>query len=269
MEPLKRSATKMLNTLTGKIPEKISSTTRDSVETYDPLPSLEELDSSQASSSGAAPTELFSSSDSSFMSMIKNNLIAIVAGIALITFTIFNIYAYYANKEDTHIASEPASVQDTVMKSLKDAYDSTYDKATKYYNDVVGGTTTSVAEEPVTPTPVLPPPVKKVAIKNQVPGITSSKNAATNQAQDVSSEDEEDVEVDTLDAALKNASGQTGGSSYKANDTYSSVKAKAGWCYIGEEKGYRSCAEVGENDICMSGDIFPTSQVCINPSLRA
>jgi hypothetical protein len=270
MEPLKRSATKMLNTLTGKIPEKISESTDDRVETFDPLPSLEELDSSQASSSGAATTELFSSSDSSFISTIKNNLIAIVAGVALIAFTLFNAYAYYTTKGDKKESSEtapaqPASVQDTIMKSLKDAYATAYDKTATYLNGVAK--TSDVEEEPTQAVPV-PPPVKKAAAKNQVPGITSSKRAATNQEQDVMSEDEEDVEVDTLDAALKNASGQTGGS-YKANDTYSSVKAKAGWCYIGEEKGYRSCAEVGENDICMSGDIFPTSQVCINPNLRA
>lgn len=266
MEPLKRSATKMLNTLTGKIPEKISSSTRDSVETFDPLPSLEELDSSQASSSGAETTELFSSSDSSFFSMIKNNLIAIVAGIALIAFTFFNVYAYYVtNKQEKE---EPASLQDTIVKSLTDAYTSAYDKVVKYVNDTTATTTstTTSTTESDAEAPALPPPVKKAAIKNQVPGITSSKRAATNQEQEVMSDEEEDVEVDTLDAALKNASG---GSSYKANDTYSSVKAKAGWCYIGEEKGYRSCAEVGENDICMSGDIFPTSQVCINPSLRA
>lgn len=272
MEPLKRSATKMLNTLTGKIPEKISGSTDDRVETFDPLPSLEELDSSQASSSGAATTELFSSSDSSFISTIKNNLIAIVAGVALIVFTLFNAYAYYATKQDKKESSEaapsapPASVQDTIIKSLKDAYATAYDNTVKYLNGV---TKTSDVEEEPAQSVLAPPPVKKAAAKNQVPGITSSKRAATNQEQDVMSEDEEDVEVDTLDAALKNASGQTGGSSYKANDTYSSVKAKAGWCYIGEEKGYRSCAEVGENDICMSGDIFPTSQVCINPNLRA
>ena len=43
---------------------------------------------------------------------------------------------------------------------------------------------------------------------------------------------------------------------------------KEGWCYIGEEKGYRSCVQVGVNDKCMSGDIFPTMDICINPNLR-
>lgn len=48
----------------------------------------------------------------------------------------------------------------------------------------------------------------------------------------------------------------------------SSLQQKEGWCYIGEEQGYRSCASVGVNDRCMSGDIFPTRDICINPNLR-
>ena len=40
------------------------------------------------------------------------------------------------------------------------------------------------------------------------------------------------------------------------------------YCYIGEFKGVRSCVEVKNSDTCMSGDIFPTHDVCINPSLR-
>lgn len=55
------------------------------------------------------------------------------------------------------------------------------------------------------------------------------------------------------------------------DDTSSSIQmtGKSGWCYVGENKGVRSCASVGVNDVCMSGDIFPTRDVCINPSLRA
>ena len=45
-------------------------------------------------------------------------------------------------------------------------------------------------------------------------------------------------------------------------------KSKAGFCYIGEDSGIRSCIKVGEGDICMSGDIFPTQAICINPNLR-
>ena len=43
---------------------------------------------------------------------------------------------------------------------------------------------------------------------------------------------------------------------------------KSGWCFIGEEAGIRTCSEIGVNDMCMSGDIFPTQAVCMNPNLR-
>jgi len=44
--------------------------------------------------------------------------------------------------------------------------------------------------------------------------------------------------------------------------------SKQGYCYIGEDRGFRSCIEVGQGDVCMSGDIFPTKDICINPKLR-
>jgi hypothetical protein len=51
--------------------------------------------------------------------------------------------------------------------------------------------------------------------------------------------------------------------------TQSGGRSKSGYCYIGEDRGFRSCIRVGENDKCMSGDIFPTMDICINPNLRA
>lgn len=57
---------------------------------------------------------------------------------------------------------------------------------------------------------------------------------------------------------------------YQANEAVSTVQgSKAGWCFVGEDRGYRSCAEVGVHDTCMSGDIFPTQELCIHPNLRA
>ena len=43
---------------------------------------------------------------------------------------------------------------------------------------------------------------------------------------------------------------------------------KAGFCYIGEDRGFRSCIKVGEQDTSMSGNIFPSQDICINPNLR-
>jgi hypothetical protein len=48
----------------------------------------------------------------------------------------------------------------------------------------------------------------------------------------------------------------------------SQSSSKTGYCYIGEDRGFRSCIKVGENDECISGDIFPTREICINPNLR-
>jgi hypothetical protein len=31
----------------------------------------------------------------------------------------------------------------------------------------------------------------------------------------------------------------------------------------------RTCGQVGADDSCMSGNIFPTQEICMNPSLRA
>ena len=45
-------------------------------------------------------------------------------------------------------------------------------------------------------------------------------------------------------------------------------KNKKGWCYIGTDRTFRSCIKVSESDKCMSGKIFPTKAICINPSLR-
>ena len=43
---------------------------------------------------------------------------------------------------------------------------------------------------------------------------------------------------------------------------------KSGYCYIGEDRGFRSCIQVKDGDMCMSGDIFPSQAICVNPSLR-
>jgi hypothetical protein len=80
------------------------------------------------------------------------------------------------------------------------------------------------------------------------------------------------MENTSLNRALNSSqtSQQGTNSEYEANEASSSINysGKAGWCYIGEDRGIRNCAEVGVNDQCMSGDIFPSNEICINPNLR-
>lgn len=59
---------------------------------------------------------------------------------------------------------------------------------------------------------------------------------------------------------------------YQANEASSSVHSssgKAGWCFVGVDRGFRTCAEIGANDTCMSGEIFPSREICMNPNLRS
>tara|TARA_Y100000389_G_scaffold203785_1_gene253450 strand:+ start:1193 stop:1978 length:786 start_codon:yes stop_codon:yes gene_type:complete len=43
----------------------------------------------------------------------------------------------------------------------------------------------------------------------------------------------------------------------------------SGYCYIGKVNDTRYCSKVDARSKCMSGDIYPTMDICVNPSLRA
>ena len=43
---------------------------------------------------------------------------------------------------------------------------------------------------------------------------------------------------------------------------------KSGYCLVGKDRGIRSCMKVESSDVCMSGEIFPSRHLCINPNLR-
>ena len=41
------------------------------------------------------------------------------------------------------------------------------------------------------------------------------------------------------------------------------------FCYIGYDDGQRVCTNAFEGDTCMSGQIFPKMDICINPRLMS
>lgn len=83
------------------------------------------------------------------------------------------------------------------------------------------------------------------------------------------------MKSNTLNRALNSAkqkSGDDDNGQYTADDTDSNIQkgaGKSGWCLVGSDRGVRSCVQVGANDECMSGDIFSTKDICVNPRLRA
>uniref|UniRef100_A0A6C0IH62 Uncharacterized protein n=1 Tax=viral metagenome TaxID=1070528 RepID=A0A6C0IH62_9ZZZZ len=104
----------------------------------------------------------------------------------------------------------------------------------------------------------------------------SQQTQSTLKSQPVNSQQLDIMQANTLNRALNTSTSQkqqVNGEDYQADDSTSAIQmssttGKAGWCYIGEERGFRTCAEVGVNDMCMSGDIFPSQQICVNPNLR-
>jgi hypothetical protein len=46
----------------------------------------------------------------------------------------------------------------------------------------------------------------------------------------------------------------------------SPASSKNQWCLVGEYNGARGCVGVGDQDKCMSGQLFPTQQMCLNPT---
>ena len=84
-------------------------------------------------------------------------------------------------------------------------------------------------------------------------------------ALDAHNEDEdEDEDAEGAASALRRKSA----SKVTPEVSSSYTKSKAGYCYIGDDQDLRTCIKVGANDKCMSGDIFPTQELCINPTLR-
>ena len=61
---------------------------------------------------------------------------------------------------------------------------------------------------------------------------------------------------------------QDGGKNYKANNLSVNVNKKAGFCYLGKDRGVRTCVEVDSDDTCMSNQIYPTMDKCVNPNLK-
>lgn len=84
--------------------------------------------------------------------------------------------------------------------------------------------------------------------------ITSEANNNNN---NVIEQDDEEADTSIVGPKTKGLSKSNG------------LGGSGGFCYIGEDRGVRSCMAIGNNDKCMSKEIYPTMEVCVNPNLRA
>lgn len=107
-------------------------------------------------------------------------------------------------------------------------------------------------------------------IENNVIGVNNNTDEIKN-TEEIKNNDENikknmNENTRTLDNLLNDTEEKLNIENNESNNENN--KFKSGYCYIGEDRGFRTCIEVGETDKCMSGDIFPNKEICINPNLR-
>ena len=194
----------------------------------------------------------FPTDDSSEM-----NWALMISGIIISGFVVFMVYKNYTGGENIF--------QDIYLK-IKDLVESIKNRIYSFGSSSSSSSSSTNIKQHMEDDHGLQP-------KDENPD-TASSTIPNAPVQPQASPDETNTNKNDLNQALNQATPnyrpETG---YSADDSYSSIQkskssSKSGWCFIGEDRGFRSCINVGENDTCMSGDIFPTSEICVNPNLR-
>jgi hypothetical protein len=215
------------------------------------------LQSNEPISSIGSTSNLESSSisnnDYGFFESLKSiNFTTWLILILIFAFLGFNIFVYLA-KGTQSIANFFAPLTEKIFGTTVLVTGQTVDVTAEGAKAVVGGVANTVNSGLST-----------------IQDITPNSASTTITSQPVETQKDTSSNT-TLNKALNSSQEQN--QDYQAHEASSSVhggiSGKSGWCFIGQDRGYRSCALVNEDDKCMSGDIFPSQELCINPSLRA
>jgi hypothetical protein len=185
----------------------------------------------------------------------------------LLSFLGVNVFFYLA-KGSQFINQLFAPIMDqsgSWFRQLLGQIVNTSEEGTKGAIDVIGGSVkgaiNAIEEE------------QKQQTGNVSNNISNTSNATNNTNISNTIPTTDIMKNNTLNQTLNttNQNNQSNNQDYIADDSNSSIQTggKKGWCYIGEDRGIRSCIKVDEQDMCMSGDIFPSNDICVNPTLRA
>jgi hypothetical protein len=199
------------------------------------------------------------SSSSGFFDWIKNiSITTWIIIILIFSFLGFNIFTFLGKGTDQ---------ANTILQPLINVFRSIFGGTTSQIVDV-----TAEGGKAVTTT--------AASVVNT--GLNAAQKVANQPTNETVSEVQNNIggakqldssQVNTLNKALNSTAPLTTKTGeYQEDDSASSIQrgtSKGGWCYIGEDRGFRTCGQVGPNDECMSGDIFPSNEICMNPTLRA
>ena len=182
--------------------------------------------------------------------------------ILLLAFIGFNVFVYLA-KGTQSINEVFGPVFKKILVALGMTASQTVDVAATGTKTVVN-TTADVTDAGLTNVQNVLPTSEEGQGQGQGQGPTSTQGQPSTKGQ---------PDISTTNRALntQKAAAAESTNGYQEDDATSNIQmgsAKSGYCYIGEDRGYRSCAYVGEGDKCISGEIFPTNEICINPNLR-
>jgi len=198
-----------------------------------------------------------SSADSGVFDKLKNiNMTTWIVIILILAFLGFNIFVYLA-KGTQAFADILSPITEKIFGTTVGVTGQVVDVSAEGAKAVVSGTSGAV-ESGLT------------AVQDVIPG--GAEPSTSVKGQQVEQPQIDIMQQSALNKALNTAETQkNAGQDYQAYEASSSVHSagKAGWCFIGDDRGFRSCAQVGVNDVCMSGDIFPSQEICMNPNLRA
>ena len=216
-------------------------------------------------SSVSSPSSSSSISGDSFIDDLKNmNPTTWLLVILILTFLGFNIFLYLAKGTEQ---------LNNIFSPIIATFSSLFGKITGQVIDVsaegakkVVNTSAEVIDTGLTK-------VQNITSNNLDNSITPNKANTTVSSVPVTKNQPDVMSNNSLNKALNSSQSEKQQSTddYQADEASSNIQSgppKAGWCYIGEDRGFRTCAEVGVNDKCMSGDIFPSQDICVNPNLR-
>jgi hypothetical protein len=206
-------------------------------------------------------SDSYSSSSSGFFDGLKSiNIGTWIVIILILAFLGFNIFVYLA-KGTQDITNFFGPLTEKIFGTTAAVTGQAVDVTAEGAKAVVAGTAGAIntgltAVQDITPNQA-PSSIKSQSVQNTLQQPDTAANNSLNKALNSSK-------------GQTQTQGQSQSDDYQANEASSSFNTgKAGWCYIGEDRGFRTCSQVGVNDECMSGDIFPSQEICVNPNLRA
>tara|TARA_B100001778_G_C18542469_1_gene608998 strand:- start:384 stop:1313 length:930 start_codon:yes stop_codon:yes gene_type:complete len=231
-----KSALENLTTKSKSALENLTTKSKSSLENLTSISNSNKLDDLKSKTTSIAKNFNFD---------IKNVLL-IILSIFILAFLGFNIFTYLSDGTN-FITNMFGPVVSSTSNVIGDATKSTVDvtsSGTKKIVDIGADTTKNIVD------------VTNKGTTSGIDFLQSSLKKTTNvvnpENNNILTDDTNKKidKTDTLPEPIKTSSLQQG------------------YCFIGKINDTRHCAKVNERTQCMSGDIYPTMDICVNPKLR-